>query len=193
MVRKITSNRDARLDSGPGKRDRRSDDRAATHDRKLTDSTRLAEYRKQFYQSVLPDLPKIPGWHLCWLTTNNPADSIQRRLTLGYELIRADEMPGWKYTTLKTGDYAGYVGVNEMIAARLPLELYEAFMRESHHVQPQNEEEKLRAMVDQMKELMAQVATRGMKGIKIVAEEGQDVLGHEAPEPPSFAEAIGEA
>jgi len=192
MVRKI--NRDARLDSSDSsRRDRRSDNRTTTQDRKLIENTRLTEYRKQFYQSVLPDLPKIPGWHHCWLTTNNPADSIQRRLTLGYELLKASEMPGWKYTTLKTGDYAGCVGVNEMVAAKLPLELFEAYMLESHHIQPQNEEEKLRAMVDQMKELMAQVATRGMKGIKIVAEDGQDALGHEAPEPPSFAEAIGEA
>jgi hypothetical protein len=161
--------------------------------RRLQEDDRLAEFRKQFYQSVLPDLPKIPGYHVCWLTTTNPADSIQRRTRLGYEPIKASEIPGWEYASLKTGQYAGCIGVNEMVAFKLPIHLFEAFMYESHHKQPQEEEEKLRAMVDQMKEMMAQVAKSGMKGIKLITEDGQGALGQEAPEPPSFAEAIGEA
>jgi len=121
----------------------------------LEDDERLTEFRKQFYQSVLPDLPKIPGWHVCWLTTTNPADSIQRRTRLGYEPIKASEIPGWEYASIKTGTYEGCIGVNEMIAFKLPLELYEAFMYESHHAQPLAEEEKLSNAVDVMKQMMA--------------------------------------
>jgi hypothetical protein len=44
---------------------------------------------------------------------------------------------------LKTGEYAGFIGVNEMLAFKLPMSLYEAFMREAHHDAPLREEEKL--------------------------------------------------
>jgi hypothetical protein len=158
----------------------------------LNDDVRLTEFRKQFYQSVLPDLPKIPGYHVCWLSTTHPSDTIQHRTMIGYTPVKASDIPGWKYATLKTGDYAGCIGVKEMVAFKIPIELFETFMYESHHTQPQQEEEKLRAMQDQMKELMAQVAKSGMKGIKIIAEDGQGALGQEAPEPPSFAEAVGD-
>lgn len=47
---------------------------------------------------------------------------------------------------MKQGDYAGYVGVNEMVAARIPLRIYEMLMNEAHHVAPNQEEDKLRAM-----------------------------------------------
>lgn len=190
MARKV--NRDARLGS-EARRTRSSDNRrGASEDRLQQDDERLTEFRKQFYQSVLPDLPKIPGWHVCWLTTSNPGDSIQRRTRLGYEPIKADEIPGWNYASIKTGTYEGCIGVNEMVAFKLPIELYEAFMRESHHLQPLAEEGKLTAAVDTMKQMMAASAKSGMKGIKIIAEDGYADLG-QAPEPPSFAEMIGEA
>lgn len=192
MARKI--NRDARLGTNGETRRLRSSGnrRGASEERVLEDDERLTEFRKQFYQSVLPDLPKIPGWHVCWLTTTNPADSIQRRTRLGYEPIKASEIPGWQYASIKTGTYEGCIGVNEMVAFKLPIELFEAFMTESHHIQPLAEEEKLSNAVDTMKQMMAASAKSGMKGIKIIAEDGHAELG-QAPEPPSFAEAIGEA
>jgi hypothetical protein len=52
-------------------------DRAVTENRDISDDERVEMFRQQFFQSSLPDLPKIPGWHMCWLTTTNPRDSIQ--------------------------------------------------------------------------------------------------------------------
>lgn len=118
-------------------------DRPATQNRATSDAERVEMFRQQFFQSALPDLPKIPGWHACWLTTTNPRDSIQTRLRLGYEPIKPEDVPGWEYATLKTGEYAGFIGVNEMLAFKLPMSLYEAFMREAHHDAPLREEEKL--------------------------------------------------
>lgn len=181
---------DARLGS-EARRDRRSDDRELTQDRVLTDDERLQEFRQTLFQSVLPDLPKIPGYHTIWLTTSNPADSIARRVRLGYEPLRAEDHPGWEHASLKTGEYVGCIGVNEMVAFKLPLPLYEAYMREMHHDQPLLEEEKLTSVIEVIENEAAQVAKRGKKGIKIETEEGWDDLA-EARDAPVFAEETGE-
>lgn len=118
-------------------------DRTVTENRELSDNDRVEMFRQQFFQSALPDLPKIPGYHVCWLTTTNPRDSIHHRIRLGYEPVKPEDIPGWEYTTLKTGDYTGFIGVNEMLAFKLPLNLYERFMRMAHHDMPLEEEGKL--------------------------------------------------
>jgi len=43
---------------------------------------------------------------------------------MGYEPIKPEDVPGWEYATLKTGDWAGFIGVNEMLAFKLPMDLY---------------------------------------------------------------------
>jgi hypothetical protein len=118
-------------------------DRTVTENREISDDERVEMFRQQFFQSSLPDLPSIPGWHMCWLTTTNPRDSIQIRIRLGYQPVKPEEVPGWEYATLKTGDWAGFIGVNEMLAFKLPMSLYEKYMLEAHHNAPLREEEKL--------------------------------------------------
>jgi len=39
-------------------------------------------------------------------------------MRLGYELIRADEIPGFEHLGLKSGDYPGVIGVNEWLPPR---------------------------------------------------------------------------
>lgn len=131
---------------------RAMEDRAVTQNRELTNDERVEMFRQQFFQSALPDLPKIPGYHTCWLTTSNPRDSIHMRMRLGYEPIRPEDIPGWDYVTVKAGEYAGFIGVNEMLAFKLPIELYEAFMKEAHHDAPNREEEKLTDTADFMEQ-----------------------------------------
>jgi hypothetical protein len=126
-----------------GRASRAMEDRAVTEDRVLSDDERVEMFRQQFFQSALPDLPKIPGYHTCWLTTTNPRDSIQMRMRLGYEPIKPEDVPGWEYATMKTGEWVGFIGVNEMLAFKLPLSLYEKFMAEAHYAAPLREEEKL--------------------------------------------------
>ena len=128
---------------GEGRENRSAYDRAATENRELSDDARVEMFRQQFIQAALPDLPKIPGYHTCWLTTTNPRDSIQMRIRLGYEPVKPEDVPGWEYATLKTGDWQGFIGVNEMLAFKLPISLYDKYMREAHHDAPLREEEKL--------------------------------------------------
>ncbi len=129
--------------ASPARASRQMADRAVAQNREITEDERVEMFRQQFQQSALPDLPKIPGWHVCWLTTANPRDSIQARMRLGYEPLKPDDIPGWDYVTVKTGEYQGFIGVNEMLAFKLPESLYRRFMEEAHHNAPMREEEKL--------------------------------------------------
>lgn len=129
--------------AGDNRSSRAMEDRAVTENREISDTERIEMFRQQFHQSALPDLPKLDGWHMCWLTTTNPRDSIQSRIRLGYEPVKPEDVPGWEYATLKTGDWVGFIGVNEMLAFKLPIALYELYMKEAHHDAPLREEEKL--------------------------------------------------
>lgn len=121
-------------------------------ERDVTDEERLELFRLAMFQNQLPSLPHMPGWHPCWLTTANPRDSIQGRLRLGYQLIRPEEVPGWEHNILTSGQYAGCIGINEMVAAKLPMRLYELYMTEAHHNQPLAEEGRLRSTLDAVRE-----------------------------------------
>ena len=128
---------------GDSRRTRGHTDRLATENRAYTEDERLEMFRMQLYNDRLPNLPDIPGFHVCWLTTANTGDTIQSRSRMGYELIRAEDVPGMDLIIQKTGDYVGCVMVNEMIAAKLPTSLYLRYMQEAHHDAPLREENKL--------------------------------------------------
>jgi hypothetical protein len=164
------------------------EDRSVTQDRALSDDERVAEFRQQYFQSALPDLPKVPGYHVCWLTTENPRDPIHSRMRLGYEPITESDIPGWEHAAIKTGEWQGCIGVNEMLAFKLPLELYEQYMYINHHEQPLGEEEKLSAAIRAMESEMNQ-ASKG--AVELELEDGTAALG-KAPEPPPFARQTGE-
>jgi hypothetical protein len=170
------------------RKDRAAESREITQNRELTDEERVDEFRRSFFQSSLPDLPKIPGYHTFWATTQNPRDPIHRRVRLGYEIIQATDIPGWEHLGMKSGDFPGAINVNEMIAMKIPLHLYEAYMRENHHDAPQREEEAIyaRAMTEAT-EQAGQFAKRG-GGIKApVIEAGMEELG-KAREVPTFSQ-----
>jgi hypothetical protein len=173
---------DARLNQrglSNARSDRTQDERPATQAR-VSNDDRLAMFRNQLFNSALPELPEIPGYHLCWLTTTNPRDSIIMRQRLGYELIKATEFPGFDLVTQKTGEYAGCIGVNEMLAAKLPLDLYEMYMTEAHHNAPNNEEDKLKATMENI-----QAAARGVKA-EVLVEEGNAEFGSQKSARPRF-------
>lgn len=131
---------------------RRAQDRDVTENREVTEDDRLEMFRNQLFNDALPDLPDLPGYHMCWLTTTNPRDPIHRRMQLGYEPVKPEEVPGMAYASIKTGEWTGFIGVNEMLAFKLPLSLYHRFMQEAHHDAPLREENKLAEVADIMRE-----------------------------------------
>ena len=144
--------------------DRRAQERTVTEAREVTEDDRLEMFRNQLFNDALPDLPEIPGYHMCWLTTQNPRDPIYRRMQLGYEPVKADEIPGMAHASIKTGEYAGMIGVNEMIAFKLPMSLYEKFMQEAHHDAPLREEDKLAEVAEMMREQAERAGTTMYEG-----------------------------
>lgn len=160
---------------GDSRRTRGHTDRLATENRAYTEDERLEMFRMQLYNDRLPNLPEIPGYHVCWLTTANTGDTIQSRSRMGYELIRAEDVPGMDLIIQKTGDYVGCVMVNEMIAAKLPTSLYLRYMQEAHHDAPLREEEKL----EDTAQLMREQAERS--GGRLIESEAMREIGDYAP------------
>lgn len=162
-------------DLGVARQPRAASDRAVTENREVTEDDRLEMFRQQLFNNVLPDLPDIPGWHVCWLTTTNPRDSIAARMRLGYEPVTAEDIPGGTFPTMKTGEYAGLVGINEMVAFKLPMSLYQKFMAEAHHHAPAREEQALADTADMIR------GEAERAGARLIEGDGNEELRYAPP------------
>jgi hypothetical protein len=129
----------------------RADRATADKEREVDDALRskIAALRSGFSDNILPDVEGEPGYHYCWLSTTNQSDPIYRRLRLGYELVKHDEL---KYlgeqNRVQSGEFAGCVSINELVLAKIPNELYQEIMYINHHEKPMGEEELLRANME---------------------------------------------
>ena len=169
---KAASSRKGSVRADAHEDDRTQDERDGNEDfEQLSDDERFDLFADSLdTSSVLPDLPPMPGFHVCWLTTTHQSDTVAKRLRLGYQLIHADDLgPNWSSTSLKTGEYAGCVAINEMIAAKIPIRLWNRYMQRVHHELPLSEEEKLRSSIDQMKD------DADMRGARL--DEGDAMAG----------------
>ena len=106
----------------------------------LSNRERIEAFRDKWQNSALPDIPKdaIPGMHLCWLSTTNTYDSIDKRMALGYEPVKAVEL-GKGFETLgkmSSGKFEGCVSCNEMVLFKIPEEVYQEVMRMMHLEDP---------------------------------------------------------
>lgn len=143
---------EARLDLG--RRTDRTDgvDRLSHEDGDRNPELRPQLRRNPWEPEILANPPKIPGYHLFWATTTNQADPIQRRLQMGYVLVDAADVPGHEYLTLKSGEFTGAIACNEMILLKVPEKLYQEWMKEMHHDAPQAEEDRMKDIIDTIKE-----------------------------------------
>ena len=101
---------------------------------------RIEAFRDKWANNALPDIPEgtIPGFHLCWLSTTNNYDSIDKRMALGYEPVKAAEL-GKGFEALgkmSSGKFEGCVSCNEMVLFKLPEEIYQEVMRMMHLEDP---------------------------------------------------------
>lgn len=153
------------LRQGGERRDERAHQQREVNDRyELSDEVRLAEFRASQSQVSLPNIPDIPGFHVCWLTRNNQAQSLEQMRRLGYSPVTAEDIPGWHYATEKSGASDGWIAVNEMVAAKIPLRLYDMYFREVHHHAPQAEEDRMRAVLDNIREQAARAGAKVLEG-----------------------------
>jgi hypothetical protein len=171
-------NADERLKKSQGddRTNRAMEDRAVTERRDLSDDDRVAMFQQQLFQHALPDLPPIPGYKTIWLSTENSGDPIHRRMMLGYEPVKAEDIPGWDYLSIKTGDWAGCIGVREMLAFKIREELWLRFMRENHHDAPNREGSKVTDRLDELKEMASRkgAAVREAGGVRDMRNRNPD-------------------
>jgi hypothetical protein len=126
------------------RKSRASQNRQVTEDREQTDAERLELFRAAHAQAALPDIPPIPGFHVIWLASNNPRDSLAMRMRQGYTPVLPEDVKGFEFVTDSKGGVSdGLIRVNEMVAYKLPSSLYNLYMRENHHYKPAAEETKL--------------------------------------------------
>ncbi len=135
-----------------GRESRSSQDssRAAPEEAFISKQERRKMWSDEWTQSALPKVPEIPGWHLCWLSTTNGYDSIDKRMRLGYVPVRADELPGFDNYRVKAGEDIGFIACNEMRLYKLPMEVYQEVMTQMHHDAPNEESDKVQIQVQQL-------------------------------------------
>ena len=89
--------------------------------------------------NLLPDIPPLPGYHNCWLSTTNERDYIGQRERWGYTPYLMSELPAGAHVptdvqTAGVGD--GLIRVREMVLYKVPIARAEAIMRINHHLRP---------------------------------------------------------
>jgi hypothetical protein len=132
--------------SAGGRETRASHDpvRESPEDQFVSSEERRKMWKDEWTQSALPSVPEIPGWHLCWLSTTNSYDSIDKRIRLGYVPVKAEELPGFENYRVKAGEQTGFIACNEMLLYKIPMDHYQDIMAHFHHEQPLEEAEKIR-------------------------------------------------
>lgn len=127
-------------------------ERTRDEPRELSDDDRIAAFRQRLFQSILPDPPRIPGYHMCWLSSTSEVDSIADRQTLGYELVTWEEVQGWAHASANVGAQPGeFVRVREMVLAKLSEKLHRAYMHIAHHEKPAQFDEAVLSAIDNMR------------------------------------------
>jgi hypothetical protein len=175
--------------------DRAMSDRAITQRRQLTDEERVELLKRANFQSSLPNLPRIPGYHVVWVSTTHPSDTPQGRMQLGYTLIEQAEVPEFTYSDQKSADFPGAITWREMVGMKIPLHLYQLYMEELHHNEPAKQEESIYNDAIAAGETAMQAARRGGRVKNPIYQsdvgDGTESLG-QAREAPDFCEAEAE-
>lgn len=115
----------------------------------ISDAELEAMIEAEYDNSVLANPPPIPGYHLCWLTTNNQYDSVGKRQRVGYTPVMKSEMPGFDASMGK--DLAGFEGLvtcNELVLHKILDRRYQLIMNMYHHKKPT---EAMRSIVESNK------------------------------------------
>ena len=135
-----------------GRENRASEDlsRLAPEEKFTHSQERKKMWSEEWTQSALPKAPTIPGWHVCWLSTTNSYDSIDKRMRLGYVPVKSEEVSGFEGYKVKAGEHIGFVACNEMLLFKIPMDMYQEVMLHMHHDLPNEEADKIRVQVEQM-------------------------------------------
>jgi hypothetical protein len=133
-------------------------------------------WKDEWTQSALPKTPELKGWHLCWLSTTNSYDSIDKRMRLGYQAVKSEEFPNFENWRVKAGEHVGFIACNEMLLYKIPMEMYQDVMAHFHHEAPLEEANKIRMQAEQN-------VGRDSSGKKLGQIEGEGLDSIDKPMP----------
>lgn len=158
------------LGAGRGN-DRASEDasRAAPEEKFISAQERRRMWSEEWTQSALPKLPDMSGWHLCWLSTTNSYDSIDKRMRLGYVPVKTEELPSFQEYRVKDGEHVGFIACNELLLFKLPMDIFQDAMAYQHYEKPLEEAEKIRVQAENLQ------GNRDSNGKSLVNVEGEGI------------------
>jgi hypothetical protein len=164
--------------SAGGRENRASHDtvREAPEDTFVSSEERRKMWKDEWTQSALPNVPELKGWHVCWLSTTNSYDSIDKRIRLGYTPVKAEEIPGFENYRVKAGEHDGCIACNEMFLFKIPEERYQDIMAHFHHDMPLEEATKIKVQAEQ-------VVGRDSNGKSLGQIEGDGLGNIDRPKP----------
>jgi len=168
--------------SAGGRESRASQDvneRASADSSLASAQERRKMFRSEWIQEALPTPPEIPGFHLCWLSTTNQYDPIHKRMRMGYEPVKAEEIHGFDDLKVKSGEQTGFIACNEMVLYKMPNEIYQDIMLQMHHEMPNEEADKIRVQVENLQ------GQRDSNGRRLASVEGDGInqLDSKVPAP----------
>jgi hypothetical protein len=168
-----------------GRQDRSNGEasRQAPEEKFISSQERKKMWSEEWTQSALPKTPEVDGWHLCWLSTTNSYDSIDKRIRLGYVPVKSEELPGYEDYRVKSGEHVGYISCNEMLLFKLPMDIFQDYMTEMHHDRPRDEADKVRV---QLESLQGQRDSNG-RSLVNVEGEGLGSLDNQPSKMPVFS------
>ena len=155
--------------------------REAPEETFVSSEERRKMWKDEWTQSALPNAPDLPGWHVCWLSTTNSYDSIDKRIRLGYVPVKAEDVKGFENYRVKAGEHTGYIACNEMLLFKIPMDMYQEIMAHFHHDAPLEEANKIKMQAEQS-------VGRDSRGRALGQVEGEGIEQLDKPLPaPSFA------
>jgi len=145
----------------------------AVEEKFISTQERNQMWSEEWTQSALPKLPNMDGWHLCWLSTTNTYDTIDRRIRLGYVPVKSEELPGYEDYRVKSGEHVGYISCNEMLLFKLPNDIFQDVMKHFHHDKPREEADKVRVQMENLQ------GARDSNGKRLVQVEGEGLSDYD--------------
>jgi len=113
------------VNAGRESRAREDASRRGPEEHMVSSEERRRMFRSEWLQEALPTPPPIPGFHLCWLSTTNQYDPIHKRMRMGYEPVKAEDLEGFEQYNVKAGEHAGFVSCNEIVLYKMPEEIFQ--------------------------------------------------------------------
>jgi hypothetical protein len=169
------------VNAGRESRAREDASRRGPEEHMVSSEERRRMFRSEWLQEALPTPPPIKGFHLCWLSTTNQYDPIHKRMRMGYEPVKAEDLEGFEQYKVKAGEHAGFVSCNEMVLYKMPEEIFQEIMAEMHHYAPMDEQEKIKVQQDQLIE-----ASRDSHGRSLVQVENASLSSDRSVKAPLF-------